>query len=136
MLFQLTEKCKKALTRIFKICDCDNDGLLNDTELGQFQRRCFNMDLVTIIFYFKPFFTNENPCDKVPINHFGSINKLFISIACTQKGGIRVWIPRRRVLISEQVRLSIYRDLSEFHKTYINNYTLYVKVFNWPQNLS
>ena len=41
----LTEKCKKALTRVFKICDWDNDGLLNDVELGQFQRRCFSMDL-------------------------------------------------------------------------------------------
>jgi len=46
-LLQLTEKCKKALTRIFKICDIDNDGLLNDVELGTFQRRCFNMDLET-----------------------------------------------------------------------------------------
>ena len=43
--FQLTDKCKKALTRIFKICDVDNDGLLNDAELATFQRRCFNMDL-------------------------------------------------------------------------------------------
>ena len=43
--FQLTEKCKKALTRIFKICDIDNDGMLNDVELATFQRRCFNMDL-------------------------------------------------------------------------------------------
>jgi len=41
----LTERCKKALTRVFKICDWDNDGLLNDVELGQFQRRCFSMDL-------------------------------------------------------------------------------------------
>ena len=43
--FQLTEKCKKALTRVFKICDTDSDGLLSDVELGQFQKRCFNMDL-------------------------------------------------------------------------------------------
>ena len=43
----LTEKCKKALTRVFKICDWDNDGLLSDNELGQFQRRCFSMDLET-----------------------------------------------------------------------------------------
>ena len=41
----LTDRCKKALTRVFKICDWDNDGLLNDVELGQFQRRCFSMDL-------------------------------------------------------------------------------------------
>ncbi|CAL4122551.1 unnamed protein product [Meganyctiphanes norvegica] len=41
----LTEKCKKALVRIFKICDLDNDGLLNDQELNTFQRRCFNAPL-------------------------------------------------------------------------------------------
>ncbi|XP_066966976.1 mitochondrial Rho GTPase isoform X2 [Macrobrachium rosenbergii] len=41
----LTEKCKKALVRIFKICDMDNDGLLNDQELNTFQRRCFNAPL-------------------------------------------------------------------------------------------
>ena len=33
------------MTRIFKICDIDNDGMLNDVELATFQRRCFNMDL-------------------------------------------------------------------------------------------
>jgi len=41
----LTELCKKALHRIFKICDMDNDGALSDRELARFQRRCFNMDL-------------------------------------------------------------------------------------------
>lgn len=41
----LTEECKKALTRIFKICDLDNDGLLSDTELNVFQKRCFNAPL-------------------------------------------------------------------------------------------
>ncbi|CAG0914289.1 unnamed protein product [Notodromas monacha] len=38
----LTEKAKKALTRVFKICDVDNDGLLNDVELNAFQKHCFN----------------------------------------------------------------------------------------------
>ena len=32
---------------MFKICDGDNDGALSDTELSQFQRRCFHMDLET-----------------------------------------------------------------------------------------
>ncbi|XP_050533364.1 mitochondrial Rho GTPase [Daktulosphaira vitifoliae] len=41
----LTEKCKKALCRIFKICDIDNDGLLNDEELNNFQRHCFDCHL-------------------------------------------------------------------------------------------
>lgn len=41
----LTEACKKALIRIFKICDIDCDGLLNDIELNNFQSRCFNAPL-------------------------------------------------------------------------------------------
>lgn len=42
---QLTDRCKKALKRIFRICDTDNDGLLSDLELSMFQRKCFGMDL-------------------------------------------------------------------------------------------
>lgn len=41
----LTDSCKKALVRIFKVCDIDGDGLLNDFELNHFQRRCFNAPL-------------------------------------------------------------------------------------------
>ncbi|GAB0086407.1 Mitochondrial Rho GTPase [Sergentomyia squamirostris] len=41
----LTNDCKKALVRIFKVCDIDGDGLLNDYELNHFQRRCFNAPL-------------------------------------------------------------------------------------------
>ncbi|XP_015838696.1 mitochondrial Rho GTPase isoform X1 [Tribolium castaneum] len=41
----LTDACKKALIRIFKICDIDCDGLLNDIELNNFQSRCFNAPL-------------------------------------------------------------------------------------------
>lgn len=44
-LLQLTDGCKRALARIFKICDIDGDGLLNDYELNHFQRRCFNAPL-------------------------------------------------------------------------------------------
>ncbi|VDK85597.1 unnamed protein product [Litomosoides sigmodontis] len=42
---ELTRKCKKALIRIFKLCDFDNDGLLNDTELNQFQLFVFGVPL-------------------------------------------------------------------------------------------
>uniref|UniRef100_A0A3Q4B1U7 Miro domain-containing protein n=1 Tax=Mola mola TaxID=94237 RepID=A0A3Q4B1U7_MOLML len=37
--------CVKALTRIFKVSDLDNDGILNDNELDFFQRTCFNAPL-------------------------------------------------------------------------------------------
>lgn len=42
---ELTPACKTALARIFKICDADGDGALNDTELDSFQRQCFNAPL-------------------------------------------------------------------------------------------
>ncbi|KAH9365921.1 hypothetical protein HPB48_015001 [Haemaphysalis longicornis] len=41
----LTERCKAALTRVFRICDVDNDGVLSDRELNIFQRKCFNTPL-------------------------------------------------------------------------------------------
>lgn len=34
---QLKTSCIKALTRIFKVSDLDNDGILNDNELNFFQ---------------------------------------------------------------------------------------------------
>uniref|UniRef100_A0A8C4T008 Mitochondrial Rho GTPase n=1 Tax=Erpetoichthys calabaricus TaxID=27687 RepID=A0A8C4T008_ERPCA len=42
---EMKPACIKALTRIFKISDQDNDGILNDSELNFFQRTCFNTPL-------------------------------------------------------------------------------------------
>nr|XP_002736480.1 PREDICTED: mitochondrial Rho GTPase 1-A isoform X1 [Saccoglossus kowalevskii] len=42
---ELKPGCTKALSRIFAICDLDNDGVLNDQELNLFQKRCFNVPL-------------------------------------------------------------------------------------------
>ncbi|CAK9786796.1 uncharacterized protein COLE_02623 [Cutaneotrichosporon oleaginosum] len=43
----LKPKCLEALKRIFKISDVDKDGLLNATELNQFQQKCFSTPLQT-----------------------------------------------------------------------------------------
>ena len=43
---RLGEKCKQALTRIFRIFDVDTDGLLSDSELNMFQYHVFNSPLV------------------------------------------------------------------------------------------
>lgn len=48
---QLTEKCKRALTRIFKICDLDGDGLLDDYEVTMFQKKCFDSPLQLQVIY-------------------------------------------------------------------------------------
>ncbi|CAG4910575.1 unnamed protein product [Colias eurytheme] len=42
---ELTERCKKALSRIFKICDLDGDGVLDDYEITVFQKKCFDSPL-------------------------------------------------------------------------------------------
>lgn len=41
----LKPACVAALSRIFKICDVNKDGLLDDTELNDFQRQCFDAPL-------------------------------------------------------------------------------------------
>ena len=42
---QLKPECEEALKRIFRISDINNDGFLDDTELNEFQIRCFNAPL-------------------------------------------------------------------------------------------
>ncbi|KAM7533986.1 hypothetical protein Aperf_G00000114596 [Anoplocephala perfoliata] len=42
---ELTPECICALSRIFRICDIDNDGYLSDKELEAFQERCFSIPL-------------------------------------------------------------------------------------------
>nr|CDS28728.1 Ras gene family member T1 [Hymenolepis microstoma] len=42
---ELTPGCVCALSRIFRICDVDNDGYLSDKELEAFQERCFGIPL-------------------------------------------------------------------------------------------
>ena len=44
-LNQLKEKCVAALKRIFKLCDVDGDGILNDEETNLFQAKCFKTPL-------------------------------------------------------------------------------------------
>lgn len=41
----LKPACVEALKRIFKLCDMDKDAVLNDEELNEFQRKCFNAPL-------------------------------------------------------------------------------------------
>ncbi|VDO01113.1 unnamed protein product [Rodentolepis nana] len=44
---ELTPECVCALSRIFRICDVDNDGYLSDKELEAFQERCFGIPLTS-----------------------------------------------------------------------------------------
>lgn len=42
---KLTLRCEKALTRIFRICDKDRDGVWSDQELMRFQKKVFKRQL-------------------------------------------------------------------------------------------
>ncbi|KAJ1919680.1 ERMES complex Ca(2+)-binding regulatory GTPase gem1 [Mycoemilia scoparia] len=42
---QLRPLCASALKRIFRLCDHDGDGVLNNKELNDFQHACFNAPL-------------------------------------------------------------------------------------------
>ncbi|KAL3316036.1 Mitochondrial Rho GTPase 2 [Cichlidogyrus casuarinus] len=44
---ELTVECKRALTRIHRLCDTDNDGHLSDKELEAFQEYCFSSPLTS-----------------------------------------------------------------------------------------
>lgn len=41
----LKPACIAALSRIFKLCDVNKDGILDDNELNDFQRVCFDRPL-------------------------------------------------------------------------------------------
>ncbi|XP_072761132.1 mitochondrial Rho GTPase isoform X3 [Anoplolepis gracilipes] len=62
---ELTEECKTALKRIFKICDVDNDGLLNDVELNAFQQWCFNTPLQPQVLEDVKAVLSKNICDGI-----------------------------------------------------------------------
>ncbi len=79
---KLTPQCVKCLTRIFKICDNDNDGLLNDKELNEFQLKCFGVHLnsnslqeVKALLYDNDENLVEN---KITLNGFIYLHTLFI----------------------------------------------------------
>lgn len=80
----LTDSCKKALTRIFKICDMNNDGFLCDKELNMFQKRCFDaplrkealQDIKSIIS--KNISDGISPDNKITISGFMFLHSLFM----------------------------------------------------------
>ena len=63
---KLTPDCKKALTRIFRIFDEDNDGLLSNRELNNFQSYCFRVSLTEgYLAGWKKVISKNNPSEAV-----------------------------------------------------------------------
>jgi GTPase SAR1 family protein/Ca2+-binding EF-hand superfamily protein len=86
---QLTVECKRALTRIFRMYDKDNDGLLSDAEWDRFQRETFHFAIVDHdLAAWKKVLTRNNPSeseehvlqdDKFTVQGFLTMFDVFIS---------------------------------------------------------
>ncbi|KAI8093282.1 EF hand associated-domain-containing protein [Halteromyces radiatus] len=93
----LKPQCVDALRRIFKLCDSDKDNVLNDIELNEFQRKCFNTPLQQheldgvkdVVREHEPAGVNENGLTEVG---FAFLHSLFI-----QKGRLETtWTVLRK----------------------------------------
>lgn len=102
-----------ALRRIFKICDKDGDGGLNDKELNDFQYTCFNVHLQPqeldgvkkVVQESRPT-TGLNPDGSLSTEGFIFLHTLFV-----QKGRLETtWIVLRKFGYDDNMRLSLGED--------------------------
>lgn len=82
----LTDTCRQALTRVFKICDMDNDGILNDYEINQYQKRCFNAPLPKEALDEIKEFVKKNCTDGLANNGLTLQGFLYLQILFIQRG--------------------------------------------------
>ncbi|XP_038834780.1 mitochondrial Rho GTPase 1-A-like isoform X1 [Salvelinus namaycush] len=110
--------CIKALTRIFKISDLDNDGILNDNELNFFQRTCFNAPLASQALEDVKNVVRKNVIDGVCDNGLTLKGFLFLHTLFIQRGRHETtWTVLRRFG---------YDDDLELHQDYLFPLTLKV----------
>lgn len=99
-----------ALRRIFKICDKDGDGGLNDKELNDFQFTCFNVHLKPAeLDGVKKVVKESRPTNG--LNADGSLSAegfIFLHTLFVQKGRLETtWIVLRKFGYNDEMRLSI-----------------------------
>lgn len=117
---QLTIECKRALTRIFRMFDRDNDGLLADAELYQFQRETFSVTVFDKdLSAWKKVVTRNNPFEseesvlqdgKFTVQGFLTIFDVFIS----QNRLDVVWQALRKFNYDDDLNLEIPDSISIF----------------------
>lgn len=99
-----------ALRRIFKLCDKDRDGGLNDKELNDFQYTCFNVHLSAEELAGVKKVVQENR-PKNGIRPDGSISAegfIFLHTLFVQKGRLETtWIVLRKFGYDDNMRLSL-----------------------------
>ncbi|CAH8591658.1 unnamed protein product [Schistosoma intercalatum] len=104
---ELTPECIRALTRIFRICDTDNDGYLSDRELEAFQTRCFSIPLTAQSLHDVKQLVKQSCPGGVTVNGLTQKGFLFLHLMFIQKGRHETtWTVLRRFGYSNHMRLS------------------------------
>ncbi|XP_071815257.1 mitochondrial Rho GTPase 1-A-like isoform X1 [Apostichopus japonicus] len=105
---ELKPECKRALSRIFTICDLDNDGSLNDYELNLFQRRCFNAPLQTQALDDVKAVVRKNIPEGVMNNGLTQIGFLFLHTLFIQRGRHETtWTVLRKFGYNDNLKLTV-----------------------------
>uniref|UniRef100_A0A8C6LUS3 Ras homolog family member T1a n=1 Tax=Nothobranchius furzeri TaxID=105023 RepID=A0A8C6LUS3_NOTFU len=104
---ELKPSCVKALTRIFKVSDLDNDGILNDNELNFFQRTCFNTPLAPQALEDVKNVVRRNMADGVKDNGLTLKGFLFLHTLFIQRGRHETtWTVLRRFGYDDDLELT------------------------------
>ncbi|XP_038632278.1 mitochondrial Rho GTPase 1-A isoform X2 [Scyliorhinus canicula] len=104
---EMKPACVKALTRIFKISDQDNDGILNDAELNFFQRTCFNTPLAPQALEDVKNVVRKNMSDGVSDNGLTLKGFLFLHTLFIQRGRHETtWTVLRRFGYDDDLELT------------------------------
>uniref|UniRef100_A0A4W6DV50 Ras homolog family member T1a n=1 Tax=Lates calcarifer TaxID=8187 RepID=A0A4W6DV50_LATCA len=104
---ELKPSCIKALTRIFKVSDLDNDGVLNDNELNFFQRTCFNTPLAPQALEDVKNVVRRNMTDGVKDNGLTLKGFLFLHTLFIQRGRHETtWTVLRRFGYDDDLELT------------------------------
>ncbi|KAE8577463.1 hypothetical protein XENTR_v10004579 [Xenopus tropicalis] len=104
---ELKPACVKALTRIFKISDMDNDRILNDAELNFFQRICFHIPLAPQALEDVKNVVRKNVLDGVSANGLTLKGFLFLHTLFIQRGRHETtWTVLRRFGYDDDLELT------------------------------
>ncbi|KAG7281659.1 hypothetical protein CRUP_019171 [Coryphaenoides rupestris] len=103
--------CVKALTRIFKVSDLDNDGILNDNQLNFFQRTCFNSPLAPQALEDVKNVVRKNVSDGVRDNGLTLKGFLFLHTLFIQRGRHETtWTVLRRLKVPPDATTELNHD--------------------------
>ncbi|XP_062389104.1 mitochondrial Rho GTPase 1-A isoform X2 [Sardina pilchardus] len=104
---EMKPSCIKSLTRIFKVSDLDNDGVLNDNELNFFQRTCFNIPLAAQALEDVKNVVRKNITDGVKDNGLTLKGFLFLHTLFIQRGRHETtWTVLRRFGYDDDLELT------------------------------